>query len=104
MRAELLNQAEMARVMRETAVSIEHHIEAAMPTGLRKQRIEADAAETCYRQTSDATYTKIEELERTLEVMKSDVVQRQVKLNPVQLEAMEEELDSYTSQISNMNC
>ena len=66
-RAELLNlrrreqshQTEMVRVMRETAVSIARHIEAAMPTGIRKQRIEADGVETSYRETSDATYTNI---------------------------------------------
>ena len=44
------------------------------------------------------------DLERTVEVLKTDVVKRKVKLDPVQLESMEKELKSYTHQVSNMNC
>ena len=44
------------------------------------------------------------DLERTVEVLKSDVVKRKVRLDPVQLESMEKELQSYTEKVSHMNC
>ena len=44
------------------------------------------------------------DLERTVDVLKSDVVKRKVRLDPVQLESMEKELQSYTEKVSHMNC
>ena len=44
------------------------------------------------------------DLERTVDVLKTDVVKRKVRLDPVQLESMEKELQSYTQKVSHMNC
>ena len=46
----------------------------------------------------------LRDLERTVDVLKSDVVKRKVRLDPVQLESMEKELQSYTEKVSHMNC
>ena len=40
----------------------------------------------------------------TVEFLKTDVIKRKVRLDPQQLEAMENELKNYSSQIETMNC
>ncbi|KAL5261587.1 hypothetical protein ACHWQZ_G007327 [Mnemiopsis leidyi] len=102
-RRELESRAEMDAMVRTTAEEITRHIEAAMPKGIRGERIEADKVEADYRQISEETYANIKDLERTVEVLKSDVVKRKVRLDPVQLESMEKELQSYTEKVSHMN-
>jgi len=102
-RRELESKAEMDEMVKTTAEEITRHIEAAMPQGIRGQRTDADKVEAEYRQISEETYSNIKDLERTVDVLKTDVVKRKVRLDPVQLESMEKELQSYTQNVSHMN-
>ena len=58
-RRELESRAEMDAMVRTTAEEITRHIEAAMPRGIRGERIEADKVEADYRQISEETYANI---------------------------------------------
>ena len=54
-RRELESKAEMDEMVRTTAEAITRQIEAAMPHGIRGQRMEADKVEAEYRQISEET-------------------------------------------------
>ncbi|XP_063694206.1 uncharacterized protein LOC134825935 isoform X3 [Bolinopsis microptera] len=102
-RRELESKAEMDEIIKSTAEEITRQIQAAMPKGIRGQRMEADKVEAEYRQISEETYSNIKDLERTVDVLKTDVVKRKVRLDPVQLESMEKELQSYSQNVTHMN-
>ena len=58
-RRELESKAEMDKIMKSTAEEITRQIQAAMPTGIRGQRMEADKVEAEYRHISEQTYSNI---------------------------------------------
>ena len=65
-RRELESKAEMEEIVRTTAEEITRQIEAAMPQGIRGQRMEADKVEAEYRQISEETYSNIKLVNLTL--------------------------------------
>ena len=58
-RKELETRSEMDAVLRSTAQEITRHIQASLPQGIRRKRMEADEIEEKYRNTSEQTYTNI---------------------------------------------
>ena len=58
-RRELERRAEMDMIVRETREEIVRQIQASMPQGIRRLRMEVDRVEGEYRNKSESTYTNI---------------------------------------------